>query len=269
MNSKAEKQEAREECKAKGHEWKDEGTYSKCSRCAKLKRNVQPIKVVRPIAETGEIIEQSLPPGAFKATEEPLVTRDFTAKVLAGDRPGLIFPGDKDCPLENGQEVELTSNVSLVVIRVSKTKGGDHRCRYSVRDFRETLIRRTPKMHEPPERDEYGYPIPHTKEAIAAATVDGNYTQDPRQAVPSTGPEVDVEYRRVLGTRSRTRAAERKRKEEPMQEGEEDIRRLTSEMRELAKRAVKMGVDPATALAPIAGEIKKAHIEIGQDQVAA
>jgi len=242
---KAEIRAAREECKAKGHEWEDEGTYSKCSRCAKLKRNVQPVKVERLIPETGEIIEQSLPPSAFKADKEQLVSRDFTAKVLAGERPSLIFPGDKDCPLENGQEIELTSNVSLIVIRVSKTKGGDHRCRYSVRDFRETLIRRTPKMHEPPERDEYGYPIPHTKEAIAAATVDGNYTQDPRQAVSSTGPEVDIEYRRVLGVR--------KRKAVMDSESEHDAQRKRERALREELRATLKGLEPQAAAELLAG----------------
>jgi hypothetical protein len=245
VRDKAKIKAAREECKAKGHEWKDEGTYSKCERCAKLKRNVQPVKVERTVPETGEIIEQSLPPSSFKANEEPLVSRDFTAKVLAGDRPGLIFPGDKDCPLENGQEVELTSNVSLIVIRVTKTKGGDHRCRYSVRDFRETLIRRTPKMHEPPERDQYGYPIPHTKEAIAAATVDGNYTQDPRQAVPSTGPEVDVEYRRVLGVRKRKAVMDSESEQEAQRKRE---RALRDELRSTLK-----GLEPQAAAELLAG----------------
>jgi len=243
--TREERKAALAECKSKGHEWKNEGTYSKCERCGKTKRNVQPIKVERRVPETGEIIKQTLPPSAFKADEEPLVTRDFTAKVLAGDRPGLVFPGDKDCPLENGQEILLTSNVSLVVNRVTKTKGGDHRCRYVVRDFRETLIRRTPKMHEPPERDEYGFPIPHTKEAIAAATVDGNYTQDPRQAVPSTGPEVDVEYRRVLGVRKRKAVMDSESEQEAQRKRE---RALREELRSTLK-----GLESQAAVELLAG----------------
>lgn len=245
MKAKDAIQAARAECKAKGHEWEGEGTYSKCERCAKLKRNAQPVKVVRPLPETGEIIEQSLPVSAFKADKEQFVSRDFTAKVLAGDRPGLIFPGDKDCPLENGQEVELTSNVSLIVHRITTTKGGDHRCRYAVRDFRETLIRRTPKMHEPPERDQHGFPIPHTKEAIAAATIDGNYTQDPRQAVSSTGPEVDVEYRRVLGVRKRKAVMDSETEQEAQRKRE---RALREELRSTLK-----GLEPQAAAELLAG----------------
>jgi hypothetical protein len=248
MNSKAKLIAAREECKTKGHEWKDEGTYSKCGRCGKTKRNQAPVKVKRIIPDTGEIIEQKLPPSAFKASKEQLVSRDFTAKVLAGDRPGLIFSGNEDCPLEFGQEVELTSNVSILINRVTKTKGGDHRCRYAVRDFRETLIRRTPKMHEPPERDEYGYPIPHTKEAIAAATVDGNYTQDPRQAVPSTGPEVDVEYRRVLGARKRKAVMDSESEHEAQRKRE---RALRDELRSTLK-----GLEPQAA-AELLAEVER------------
>lgn len=257
-------------CKSEGHEWERDGVYSKCSRCGKTKRHgAAPVKVERVVQETGEIIEQTVPARRFKPERPRLVTRDFRERVLAGERPGLIFDGNEDCPLEVGQLVELTSNVSIAVTRITKTKGGDHRCRYTVQDFRETLMRRTPPMYEPPETDEFGYPIKPTKEAIAAASIDGNYTQDPSQAVPAGAPEVDIEYRRVLGTRARTRSAERKRKEQPMQEGDEDVRRLTSEMRELAKRAVKMGVDPAVALAPIARQIEQAHAEVGQEEVAA
>lgn len=267
--TREERKAARDECKAKGHEWENEGTYSRCQRCDKLKRNPSPIKVQQVVPGTGEIIEQTVSENHFKPERPEFLTAKFRTRILAGEWPGLIFPGDKDCPLEVGQEIELTPNVSIAINRITKTKGGDHRCRYTILDQRATLPRRTPGMFEPPETDEEGFPIPHTKEAIAAATVDGNYCQGSSQAVPDIGEEVGIAYQRVLGTKSRAKTAERNKEEQPMQEGEEDIRRLTSEMRELAKRAVKMGVDPALALAPIAGELKKAHTEIGRDQVAA
>jgi hypothetical protein len=262
-------QAARRECKAKGHEWEDEGTYSKCERCEKLKRNVQPVKVVRPIRETGEIVEQSLPVRAFKPERPEFLTTNFRSRVLAGDRPGLIFPGNEDCPLELGQEIELTPNVSIAINRITKTKGGDHRCRYTILDQRATLPRRTPGMFEPPETDEEGFPIPHTKEAIAAATVDGNYCQGSSQAVPDVGEEVGIAYQRVLGTKSRAKTAESKKEEQPMEEARKDLQRVNSETKELAKRAVKMGLDPTIALAPVYQAIASAHAGLSQDQVAA
>lgn len=260
------RKQAREQCRREGHEWRTGTVYAKCERCGKLKRNPAPVRVQRVVPDTGEIIEQTRPERSFRPERDDTISREFTTKVLAGERPGLIFPGDEDCPLETGQEVALTADVSIVVHRVTKTKGGDHRCKYAVRDFRETLIRRTPPSAEPPETDEEGFPVPHTKEAIDAATIDGSYTQDPRQAIPSGAPEVDVEYRRVLGTKSRARQAERNRKEQPMQEGEEDIRKATSEMRELARRAARAGLNPTEVLAPIFGQIKAGHDSVSEQR---
>jgi len=221
-----------------------------------------PIRVKRVVPETGELIEQTVGPNYFRPKKEKLVTADFRAKVLAGDMPGLIFPGSEDCPVETGQEIDLTPNVSIAINRITKTKGDDYRCRYMVIDRRAALPRRTPGMFEPPETDAEGFPIPHTKEAIAAATVDGNYCQGSSQAVPDVGEEVDIQYRRVLGTKARGKDASRKRKEQPMQEAEKDLQRVTAETRELAKRAVKMGVDPTIALAPVARALKEAHADL-------
>jgi len=265
--TRQERKAALQKCKEKGHDWDRQGTYSKCKRCGKARRStIASVKVKRVIPETGELIEQTVHANHFKPEKAKLVTADFRAKVLAGDMPGLIFPGAEDCPVERGQEIELTPNVSIAINRITKTKGDDHRCRYTVIDSRATLPRRTPGMFEPPETNSEGFPIPHTKEAIAAATVDGNYCQGSSQAVPDVAEEVDIQYRRVLGTKAKAKDASRKREEQPMQEGEEDIRRITSEMRELARRAVKMGVDPAIALAPIARQITEAHAEMGQEQ---
>lgn len=245
MNPIHSKRKAFETCKRGGHEWKDWGSYSKCQRCGKSKRNPSPIKVTVVVPDTGEVIERNVSERHFKPERNDTISRDFITKVLAGDRPGLIFPGEKDCPLEHGQEVELTSNVSIVVNRITKTKGGDHRCRYSVRDFRETLIRRTPPMYEPPETDEYGYPIKPTAEAIKAATIDGNYTQDPRQAIPSGAPEVDVEYRRVLGVR--------KRKAQMDKEPAEDARRKRERAIRDDLRSTLKGLEPQAAAELLAG----------------
>lgn len=247
-------------CEAEGHEWKKLGTYSRCKRCRKTKRNpVASVKVTRVVPETREVIEQTVSARHFKQKTPEFITPEFREKVLAGDLPGLIFPGDEDCPLAVGAEVKLTPNVSIAVNRVTKTKGGDHRCRYGVIDMRATLPRRTPPMFEPPETDELGYPIDPTPDAIAAATIDGNYCQGSSQAVPDVGEEVDIQYRRVLGTKAKAKDASRKREEQPMQEAEKDLQRVTAETRELAKRAVKMGLDPTIALAPVARALAEAH----------
>lgn len=260
---RSERKAALQNCKEKGHDWGKQGTYSKCKRCGKVRRNTTaPVKVKRAVPETDELIEQTVHANHFKPEKAKLVTAEFRAKVLAGDRPGLIFPGAEDCLVETGQEIALTPNVSICITRITKTKGDDHRCRYMVIDQRATLPRRTPGMFEPPETDAQGFPIPHTKEAITAATIDGNYCQGSSQAVPDVGEEVDVEYRRVLGTKARAKDADRKREEQPMTEADKDVQRVTAETRELAKRAVRMGLDPTVALAPVARALKEAHADL-------
>lgn len=227
------------------------------------------VKVTKP-NEAGEIlIEGAVSPEHFKKPRPGFITPAFRERVLAGEKPGLIFPGNEDCPIEVGEEVALTPNVSIAITRIKKTKGGDHRAKYAVIDMRATLPRRTPKMFEAPETDEYGDPIEHSEEAIAAATIDGNYCQGSTQAVPDIAEEVDVVYRRVLGTRSRAKQAETLRKEQPMTEAEKDLQRLNVETKELAKRAVKMGLDPTIAIAPVARALKEAHANLGSEKAAA
>jgi hypothetical protein len=211
----------------------------------KRHRKAAPIKVKRVVPETGEIIEQTVGPNHFKPKKAKLVTADFRAKVLAGDMPGLIFPGTGDCPVETGQEIDLTPNVSIAINRITKTKGNDHRCRYTVIDRRAALPRRTPGMFEPPETDAEGFPIPHTKEAIAAATIDGNYCQGSSQAVPDVGEEVDIQYRRVLGVR--------KRKADMEKEPDEEARRKRERAIRDQLRATLKGLEPQAAAELLAG----------------
>ncbi|HET7121280.1 MAG TPA: hypothetical protein VFI17_08540 [Solirubrobacterales bacterium] len=262
-------------CKRDGHEWERLGVYSKCKRCGKTKRNTSPVKVIRPIKETGEIVEQTLPAGHFKPKRPECLTREFERKILACERPGLVYPGDEDPPVEPGQVIQIGSNIELEILRIRKTKGGDRRAIYTVHDFRPTLIRRTPPMYEPPETDAEGYPLAHDEEAIKAASIDGNYTQDPAQAVPESASEVDVEFRRLLSVKKRTKEAETKREEQPMTEAEEDARRAAKELRQLVERAVKKGLDPVAVLAPINRAISEAHAGVTEqpapdhDEVAA
>jgi hypothetical protein len=224
-------------CKAKGHDWHNQGTYSKCKACGKVKRNGSAqVAVTRVIPETGEIIEQKVPPGHFKPARDERLTREFRAKLLACQRPGLIWPGDQDPPAQPGDVLEVGAGVAITVYKIRATKGGDHRGYYTVDDDRPALPRRVPPMFELPETDEHGYPIAPTPEAIAAATVNGNYTQDPNQAVTGVGPEVDVEYRRVLGVRRRMKQINSESSDEVRRKRERAIRdRL---------REVLRGLDP-------------------------
>lgn len=57
--------------------------------------------------------------------------------------------------------------------------------------------------------------------------------------------------------------------EDPEKEAARDIGPLLAEMREIAKRAAKMGLDPAPFLAPIAREIERAHADLSESREAA
>lgn len=246
-------------CKQEGHEWEREGVYSKCERCGKTKRNSSPVKVTRPIKETGEIVEQTLPASHFRQSRPDCLTREFERKILACDRPGLVYPGESDPPVEAGQIIPIGSNIELEILRVRKTKGGDHRAYYTVHDFRPTLIRRTPPMYEPPETDAEGYPLAHDEEAIEAASIDGNYTQDPAQAVPESASEVDIEFRRLLSVKKRVADAE--------SEPSEAVRRKHERAARDRLRETLKGLDPQ-AQAALLAEIESV-LDRAQQQVAA
>lgn len=217
-----------------------------CKACLSAVASIVIVK--RPDSNTGELIEELRAPDHFKPEKVELVSRDFRRRLLAGERPGLIWPGAEDCPVEPGAQIEVGSGVTIAVYRIRETKGGDHRGLYTVDDDRPALPRRTPQMFEPPETDEYGDPIRHTSESIAAATIDGNYTQDPKQAVSGVGPEVDVEYRRVLGVRKRKADMEKETDREARRKRERAIR---DELRSTLK-----GLEPQAA-AELLAEIER------------
>jgi hypothetical protein len=235
-------------CKIEGHDWKHQGIYSKCQRCGKTKRNAQPVKVHRPVPETGELIEQTLPASHFKPEQLAFLTREFERRILACERPGLIWPGNEDPPAEPGQVITVGSNIELVILRIRKTKGGDHRGYYAVHDYRPTLMRRTPPMYEPPETDAEGFPLRHDQAAIAAASIDGNYTQDPSQAVPESASEVDIEFRRLLSVKKRTTDAE--------SETAEAVRRKRERAARDKLRQTLKGLDPQ-AQAMLLAEVER------------
>jgi hypothetical protein len=231
-------------CKTEGHNWKAQGVYSKCEVCGKTKRTPQPVKVRRVVPKTGELIEQKLPASHFRPERPRSLTREFERKVLACERPGLIWSGGADPPVQPGEVIKISSNVELEILRLRKTKGGDHRAYYVVHDYRPTLMRRTPPMYEPPETDAEGYPLRHDQPAIDAASIDGNYTQDPSQAVPESASEVDIEFRRILSVK--------KRKADAESEAPEAVRRKRERAAREKLRETLKGLDPQAQVALLA-----------------
>lgn len=229
-----------------------------------------PVLVKRPDPVTGELVEEVRPAASFRKEQQPLpISDEVRLGILAGEQPGITWAEDEEPSLELGQLVQLSSRISFVVTRMTKTKSGGRRAHYLVIDDRPTIPRRVPLMFELPALDEYGDPIQPSKEAIEAAAIDGNYCQSNSLAVPDIAEEVDINYRRSLGVSARARVARRKRMDDPQKEAERDVEALSREMRELGKRAAKMGIDVSLVLAPIAKQIEEAHRDIGSLKKAA
>jgi hypothetical protein len=257
------------------------------------------IKVTRPDLQTGEVVERIVPASHFKPKtpklpkldkgrlstprtgrsvlymhdhlEQEIVYWEAHANCLTRQERSAIAHGSAAVirPIKpawsKGDTLEAASRVWATVETVKWTKRG-YRTTFLVRDDRPTLMRRTPKVFEPPELDEFGHPIKHTKEAIEAARIDGGYTQDPSQAVSTGGEGVGVDYHNVLAVKSRSKAAERRLREQPEDEALELVKSFHAEQRELAKRVARLGLDPALVMAPVAQAIAGVHASLSEER---
>lgn len=158
-----------------------------------------------------------------------------------------------------GEWMEVASNLWLKPQAPRYTHRG-WRIAFDLRDFRARLPRRTPGMYEPPELDHLGYPIAHDKEAIDAATEDGNYTPAHALAVP----EIDEEPDELAQRRIRQKA----RKVERETIGDllvtlEDLRSAVKERLEMNPDAVRiMGRDAwalRTKIDSVERRLKRRH----------
>ena len=153
------------------------------------------VKVRRIVAETGEIIEELVSQNRFKPPSPSRVLPPGSrAQILSGGQPALVWTDE--CPLEPGQEVTLSSKVSIEVWRVRKTKAGEQMIEprdYVVKDMRGRMPRSTlpSKVTEAEETEP-------TKEVIEKARQEGAYTSSRSRAVPGTEDEVPEEYQRGL-----------------------------------------------------------------------
>ncbi len=236
-----------------------------CKGCREVAAAIVVVK--KPDPKTGELVVELVNPNRYKRpSTDPVVSRRFAQRVLAGESPALTYPRTADCPVGPGDVIRLSSNVSIEILSIGFKKGStDHHVAYKVIDDRPVLVRRTPPMHEPPALDARGKPKGLSTAEEEATRIASGYTQDPEQAVPATAPEVEVEYRRVISVKKRTKEAEAKGKEAPMAGTDEDVRRAKDEMRELVKRATKMGLDPVEVMAPIFRSIEEAHASLSTE----
>lgn len=80
-------------------------------------------------------------------------------------------------------------------------------------------------------------------------------------AVAGEGEDVvPDEYQEELRVRAERKQESFNRENRIEDVTRQDVQRLNAEIRELAKRAIKMGVDPTVVLAPVVQAVKREHI---------
>lgn len=164
------------------------------------------------------------------------LTHEEASRVSHGDYSQLRRPFEPEWKV--GELVNVASNLWIRPARAKFFPTG-HRISFSVQDFRPTFVRRVPAIHEPPVVDDMGFPIPHDNAAIAAATVDGNYTAAHELAVPEDDEALDVETARKYSRAATQRFANLRSHENRQRQ----VAQLSGKLKSLQKRAESSGVD--------------------------
>ena len=152
-------------------------------------------------------------------------------QILRGDYPHLPLEPDEAKALEPHRIEIIEHRVWIDVLAARKDKKTGWYAEYRVSDNRPRFMKRTE-----------------------------GYTQSVSLAVANEDEEaIPPEYQKELTLQANRNQAEFDRVHRAEDLARQDVQRLTSEMRELTKRAVKMGVDPAVALAPIMRAVAEQH----------
>lgn len=197
------------------------------------------------------------------------------------DGDWLTFPASEQPPLELGTEIVLEAEQSLAftaeevaagigreiivespvlwieITEIRRTRKLLWRLLYRTVDMRPLWMRRGPPKPE-------GSRI---RQRSWTAVDEHGMTGELPRALDPEAEVVDAGYRNVLEIGARLKRAERERRLDP--EAERLRQAVNAEVRELIKRAVKMGADPALALGPVVREIEAQHRQIGEGKDAA
>lgn len=173
------------------------------------------------------------------------------AEFFAGNCPKLA--GEGRCPVPVGHRWRLSRRVSVEVTGIRKAKKGGWSLQYTVYDQRPDADYYLRPTSSGVAVDEKGRPLPMTP------AEEHGYTGNPKSNLAERAPIVPRDYQNVLVTRARDRFMEHRRESHAEEEAAKDLQAVQGKMRDLIKRAVKMGVDPALVIAPIAREIQAQH----------
>lgn len=168
--------------------------------------------------------------------------------ILDGDYPSLIGLER----FEVGQTLEVTSRVSVRIEKRNLRKG-KVQWDYTVVDHRDRVLR-----FRPPARGKQVQAEDLSATEITKASEQSAYDGNPRDPMDA-GVCVPAEVQNVFSQTARARWAMHQRDEHSEQETQRDLQRVNAELRELVKRAVKMGIAPTEVIAPVAREIDAQH----------
>lgn len=189
------------------------------------------------------------------------------AAFFAGDWPSLGGEG-KPPAIPKDLQTRLSSRLSFVTVTVhrlrrGREKGWDWELQYRVIDDREERFHLTPAAAFF-ETDETGNLLDMPPEEEIG------YTRNPKKKTIDELPSVPPDVQKVIDTRARLERVQTERSEDPEGQAVADLQNVNRELRELVKRATKMGMDPLVAIAPVAAEIRRQHGELsgGVDEAA-
>lgn len=212
-----------------------------------------------PRASRPKVVEEADPPEGqtVRVVDGELrLTPEQRKAFFAGRWPELVGTGKP--PELTKLRYELSDRLALTV-RVHRSRKG-WRLEPTIHDDRDEryfLLASSTGLAV----DERGRPL----EAVPPEE-DIGYTRNPkREAIVDASPAVRPDVQNVLDMRARLHDSEYDREQRAEREAERDLQRVQAEVRELAKRAVRMGVDPMVAMAPIAKAIERAQRELSEE----
>ncbi len=187
------------------------------------------------------------------------LSADERAAFFARDWPELAGSGKP--PQLTERHYALSSRLSFTVRLIHRTRKG-WRLEYDVTDDREERFHLLPTATSFPT-DERGQPL----EGLPPEEEIG-YTRNPKRTTIDPLCAVPPNVQNVLSMRAKLSDTQRRRDDDPEAEAERDLQRVQAEVRALAKRATRLGIDPLIALAPVARAIEQSHEELAGDEAA-
>lgn len=160
---------------------------------------------------------------------EPLLTEKQQNQILRESYPVVPLTPEEAKAVEVGRRIPLEAQVWVEIQGAIRDKKAGWRLDYKVCDHRPRFVRRG-----------LGY-----TRSIALA-VDGV------EAVPA-------DYQEELTLEAHRKQAAYDHEHRLEEVSKQDVQRVNAEIRELVKRAIKMGVDPAMTLAPIVKLVEDQH----------